>query len=71
MGVVVEVLVVVAGAVEEDLIWLDVGLHLPWDFVLVLMLVVLTVVVAVVVAELLVDVVDVVGATHLPFKAVP
>jgi hypothetical protein len=67
--VVVEVVVVVAGAVDDDWIELDVGLHLPWDFVLVLMLVVLTVVV--VVAELLVDVVDVVGATHLPFKAVP
>lgn len=68
MEVVVEVVVVVAGVVEEDeLIGLDVGLHLPWDLVEVLVVVVLTVVVA----ELLVDVVDVVGATHLPFRAVP
>ncbi len=68
MGVVVEVVVVVAGVVEEDeLTGLDVGLHLPWDLVEVLVVLVLIVVVA----ELLVDVVDVVGATHLPFKAVP
>lgn len=56
---VVEVVVVGAGAVDDDLIELDVGLHLLWDFVLVLVLVVLTVVVVVV------------GTTHLPFKAVP